>query len=71
MIIKFEFNSAPATLSPSKASPPDNEPSPIRAITLYFSLFKSLALTTPVANEIDVDVWPILNKSCSDSSGFV
>ena len=70
-MIKLELSSLPATFNASIASPPDNEPSPIIAITFLFSPFKSLALTKPEASEIDVDVCPTLNKSCSLSSGLV
>ena len=72
MIIKLEFNSEPAKSNPSKASPPLKEPSPITAI--IFSLVfpnKSRALAKPDAKEIEVEVWPTLKKSCSDSSGSV
>ena len=60
-----------ALFKPSNASPPLNEPSPIIAIILSFSSFKSLALASPQARLTDVDVWPILKKSCSLSCGFV
>jgi len=70
-MIKLEFNSEPATFKPSKASPPDKEPSPIKAITFSFFPSKSLAFARPVAKEIEVEVCPTLNKSCSLSSGFV
>ena len=60
-----------AKSNPSNASPPLKEPSPITAITFSFSPFKSLALASPDAKLIDVEVCPILNKSCMLSSGFV
>ena len=71
IMIRLESSSLPATFKASMASPPDKEPSPMSAITFLFSPFKSLALTSPVASEIDVDVCPTLNKSCSLSSGLV
>jgi len=70
-IIRFDSISEPATFRPSKASPPDKEPSPIIAITFSFLPRMSLALASPVASEIEVDVCPILNRSCSLSSGLV
>ena len=54
-IIILEFRTA-ALLRPSNASPPEREPSPISATTLYFSPFKSLALAMPVAKLKEVDV---------------
>ena len=64
------FNSE-AKSRPSKASPPLKEPSPITAITLPSSPFKSLALARPQARLIEVEVWPTVKKSCSLSSGLV
>ena len=49
------FNSE-AKSRPSKASPPLKEPSPITAITLPASPFKSLALARPQARLIEVEV---------------
>ena len=40
-------------------------------ITLYFSLLISLALAKPVANEIEIEEWPVLIKSYSLSVGSV
>lgn len=65
----LEFKTA-ALLKPSKASPPEREPSPIRAITLYFSPFKSLAFASPVERLRDVEVCPSIKLSCSLSFGL-
>lgn len=54
--MRLELISEPATFRPSKASPPDRDPSPIIAITFSFLPRISLALASPVASEIDVDV---------------
>ena len=70
LIDEFDLKVA-ALLSPSKASPPLKEPSPISAITLPSSFFRSRAFATPQAKLTEVDVCPILNKSCSHSSGAV
>ena len=67
-IIKFDLISEPTKLRPSNASPPDKEPSPIIAITFSWWFKISLALTNPLAKEIDVEVWPTLNRSYIDSS---
>ena len=67
IIIIFVLSSE-ATLSPSNASPPLREPSPIIAIIFSFTPRKSLALASPVAKLTDVEVCPILKKSCSLSS---
>jgi hypothetical protein len=40
------------------------------AITLSFSSFKSLALARPQARLMDVEVCPMLKKSCLLSLGF-
>ena len=69
-IIMFESRQA-ALFKPSNASPPVKEPSPINAMTFAFSPFKSLAFATPVAKLTEVEVWPIVNKSCSLSCGAV
>ena len=45
-----------ALSKPSNASPPLSEPSPINAITLYFSPFKSRDFAKPVAKLTDVEV---------------
>ena len=45
-----------ALLSPSSASPPVKEPSPIIAITFSFPPNKSLPFAKPVAKLIEVDV---------------
>ena len=47
IIIILELSTA-ALLKPSSASPPDNEPSPISATTLYF------AMPEARLNEVDV-----------------
>ena len=63
--------SSKTLLSPSNASPPLNDPSPITAIIFSFSPFKSLAFARPQARLIDVEVCPIVKKSCSLSLGEV
>ena len=45
-----------ALSKPSRASPPDKEPSPISAITFPFSPFKSRAFATPKAKLTEVEV---------------
>ena len=65
------LSNSPAKSNPSNASPPLREPSPITAIIFSVSFFKSLAFAKPEARLTDVEVWPILNISCSLSSGFV
>lgn len=66
--MKLDFNKL-ALSKPSKASPPLKLPSPIILITLYFSFFKSRAFAKPKAKLTEVEVCPILNKSCSLSFG--
>lgn len=51
-------------------SPPLKDPSPIIAITLSFSSFMSLVLARQQARLIEVEVCPILKKSCLLSSGL-
>ena len=70
IIMKFDLKVA-ALSRPSRASPPLKEPSPISAITLPFSPFKSRAFATPQARLTEVEVCPTLNKSWSHSSGAV
>ena len=69
IIIILELSTA-ALLKPSSASPPDNEPSPISATTLYFSFFKSLAFAMPEARLKEVDVCPKIKLSCGLSLGL-
>ena len=61
-MIKLLFNSD-AKSSPSRASPPLNEPSPIIAMIFSLAPLKSLPLARPQARLTDVDVCPILKKS--------
>ena len=56
-------SAAPALFSPSKASPPVMEPSPITATTLRLEPWMSRATAMPSAAEIDVDAWPTPNVS--------
>ena len=60
-----------ALLSPSKASPPVKDPSPIIATTFSLPPIKSLAFANPQARLTEVEVCPTLNKSCALSSGAV
>ncbi len=62
-------NSA-ALSRPSKARPPESEPSPMTATTSYFSPARSRALARPQARLTEVEVWPIEKRSCSDSRGL-
>ena len=57
----------PAWFRASNAIPPVKAPSPITAITEYFSFFKSLALAIPIAADIDVLLCPVLKQSVGDS----
>ena len=64
MLLSFRITSrlvrllAPALFSPSKASPPVIEPSPMTATTRYFSPRSSAALAMPKAAEIDTEACP-------------
>ena len=49
------WQSCPAWLKPSKASPPVKAPSPITAITFPFWFDNFLAVNKPRAEEIEVD----------------
>ena len=53
----------PTSFKASNAIPPVSAPSPITAITLWFSPFISLALAIPKATEIDVLLCPVLKLS--------
>jgi len=77
MLISLSFNITikfvllePVSLSASKAIPPVKAPSPITAITLFFSPFISLALAIPSAAEIDVLLCPVSKASYSDSTAL-
>ena len=52
---RFVRFDAPALLSPSKASPPVIDPSPMTATTCRFSPRSSAALAMPKAAEIDTE----------------
>ena len=69
--MKFELSSLPATLKASSASPPEREPSPMIATIFSFLPRMSLPFARPKASAIEVEVCPMLKKSCSLSSGFV
>ena len=60
-----------ALFKPSYASPPLKEPSPITAIIFSLAPFKFLAFAKPHAKLTEVEVCPIVKKSCSLSSGAV
>ena len=77
MLISLSFNITvnlvwlePASFNASKAIPPVKAPSPITAITLFFSPFMSLALAIPNAADIEVLLCPVLKQSVSDSFVF-
>ncbi len=53
----------------SKASPPLSEPSPMTAMTLPFSPFRSRPLASPPARLTEVEVWPMTKWSCALSDG--
>ena len=57
--------------NPSNASPPESEPSPMTATTLYVSPARSRALAKPQARLTEVDVWPTEKRSCGDSAGLL
>ena len=60
--------SSEASSSPSKASPPDSEPSPIMAMIFSLVPFTSRAFCRPVARLMDVEVWPTSKLSYSGHS---
>ena len=61
-----------ALFSPSKASPPLIEASPITATTLRFtaSLFTCEAIAIPRAAEIELEAWPAVKVSYTLSFGL-
>ena len=69
IIIIFLFR-YPKWFIASKAIPPVIEPSPITETTLKSSLFISLAHAIPSPTEIDVELCPVSNISCSLSFSF-
>ena len=60
---------SPARSSPSSASPPDREPSPIMATTLWCSPLASRAFAKPQARLTEVEVWPSVKGSWALSWG--
>ncbi len=54
-IMRLDFKVA-AMFRPSNAKPPDNEPSPITAMTLPVLPSRSRATAMPVAKAIEVEV---------------
>ena len=52
-----------------KRSPPDMEPSPITAMMFSLPPMMSRAFARPSAKLMDVEVWPILKRSCEVSAG--
>jgi hypothetical protein len=53
----------PAWFRPSKERPEESDPSPITAMTLWVSRFRSLATASPSAAEIEVPECPVPNAS--------
>ena len=64
------LSSSAALSRPSKARPPESDPSPMTATTRRVSPARSRALARPTARLTEVEVWPMAKWSCSLSRGL-